>query len=126
MTFNLSFTRKAEVTLLDLEKAKSKKGLLKQVKKVLGFMQTNLRHPSLHTHKFEGFESPLGEVFESYAQNDTPGAYRILWSSGPKKSEITILIITPLPNSKQTIRDMRAVFEASPWFISSRARLDTC
>lgn len=97
MKFKLSFTRTAEEALVDLENAKSKKGLLKQVKKVLGFMQTDLRHPSLHTHKFEGFESPLGDVFESYAQNNIPGAYRILWSYGPKKNEITILVITPHP-----------------------------
>jgi hypothetical protein len=45
---------------------------------MLGLMQTNLRHPSLNTHKFDAIESPFGaEVFESYAQNKTPGACRV-------------------------------------------------
>lgn len=38
-----------------------------------------------------------GDVFESYAQNKTPGAYRIFWTYGPSKAEITILAITPHP-----------------------------
>lgn len=37
------------------------------------------------------------DVFESYAQNNTPGAYRIFWHYGPKKKMITILAITPHP-----------------------------
>ncbi len=51
-------------------------------------METNLRHPSLHTHKFDAIESPFGaEVFESYAQNKTPEAYRIFWCYGPTRDE---------------------------------------
>lgn len=37
------------------------------------------------------------EVFESYAQNNTPGAYRIFWYYGPKRKMITILAITSHP-----------------------------
>jgi hypothetical protein len=36
-------------------------------------------------------------MFEAYAQNDTPGAYRIMWCYGPGKGEITIVAITPHP-----------------------------
>lgn len=60
-------------------------------------METNLKHPSLNTHKFEGFPCSLGEVFETYVQNKTPGAYRIFWVYGPGKREINILDITPHP-----------------------------
>ncbi|PJD95499.1 MAG: hypothetical protein CK425_08255 [Parachlamydia sp.] len=61
-------------------------------------METNLKHPSLNTHKFDQIESPFGgDVFESYAQNKTPGAYRIFWSYGPNKAETTILAITSHP-----------------------------
>ena len=49
-------------------------------------MKTNLKHPSLHTHKCEEMVGPNGEdIFESYAQNNTPGAYRIFWYYGPEK-----------------------------------------
>lgn len=37
------------------------------------------------------------DVFESYAQNKTPEAYRIFWFYGPGKSVITIPAITPHP-----------------------------
>lgn len=61
-------------------------------------MNANLRHPSLNTHKFDAMESPFGgDVFESYAQNKTPGAYRIFWAYGPGRIEITVLAITPHP-----------------------------
>jgi len=40
---------------------------------------------------------PPRKVFAAYAQNRTPGAYRIFWCYGPGKKDITILAITPHP-----------------------------
>ena len=61
-------------------------------------MKINLRHPSLNTHKYNEMVGPNGEdVFESYAQNNTPGAYRVFWHYGPGKGTITILEICPHP-----------------------------
>lgn len=61
-------------------------------------MEINLRHPSLNTHEYDELEGPNGEkVFESYAQNRTPGAYRIFWHYGPAKKQITIVAIVPHP-----------------------------
>lgn len=52
--------------------------MLKDVLRTLAYMETNLRHPSLNTHEFQSFKGPNAEkVFESYAQQSTPGAYRI-------------------------------------------------
>ena len=70
---------------------------MKQLRRVLGFMETNLKHPSLNTHKFSDITCGLGDVFESYAQNNTPGAYRFFWAYGPGRREIYILDITPHP-----------------------------
>ena len=96
--FELIFTEKADSQLILLEKTNDKKSVLKAVRKTLGLMETNLKHPSLHTHEYHGFEGPTGEkVFESYAQNRTPGAYRIFWHYVPKKSQITIVAIVPHP-----------------------------
>lgn len=39
---------------------------MKQVNKVLGFMGTNLRHPSLHTHKFDAISSHLSDDIRIY------------------------------------------------------------
>jgi hypothetical protein len=61
-------------------------------------METNLRHPGLETHEFSSLQGPDGEkVFESYAQNKTPAAYRIFWYYGPGHGIITVFAITPHP-----------------------------
>lgn len=98
--FDLVFTRRAQDELARLEGASRHAGLVKQVKKTLGFLQTNPRHPSLHTHVFHSLEHPYHpqeKVFEAYVQQQTPAAYRIFWCYGPKMRHITIIAITPHP-----------------------------
>lgn len=98
MIFTLIFNDIAKEQFRSLESSKSKKAIFKAVCKTLAYMETNLKHPSLNTHHFSTLEGPNGEkVFESYAQNRTPGAYRIFWYYGPKKNEITIVSIVPHP-----------------------------
>jgi hypothetical protein len=75
-------------------------GLFKQVVKTLRHLSEDPRHPGLRTHPYHSLPHPYkkGEkVFEAYAQNETPGAYRVFWCYGPKESEITIIAITPHP-----------------------------
>ena len=61
-------------------------------------METNLRHPGLHTHEFESLTGANGaKVFEAYAENRTPGAYRVFWCYGPAKGEITVIAIAEHP-----------------------------
>ena len=82
----------------ELERSKNKKSICNAVKKTLRFMETNLKHPSLNTHAYDSLEGPNNEkVFESYAQNNTPGAYRVFWYYGPARGKITILAIIPHP-----------------------------
>lgn len=96
--FDLEYTENAEDDLKNLIADKSKKVARKAVHEALKKMQNNLRHPSLNTHKYSEMKGPDGEdVFESYAQNNTPGAYRIFWHYGPGKKKITILTICPHP-----------------------------
>ena len=98
MKFELLFTDHADEQLSELEVLKYSKATLKAVRKILGFMEANLRHPSLNTHKYGAIKGPNGEeVFASYVQNNTPGAYRIFWHYGPGKGVITILEISPHP-----------------------------
>lgn len=98
MIFKLTFNEDAKDQFQKLERSKDKKYVFKAVCKTLAFMEVNLRHSSLNTHDFSTLEGPGGEkVFESYAQNNTPGAYRVFWYYGPKKQEITIAAIIPHP-----------------------------
>lgn len=96
--FHIDYSELAKDQLNHLISDPSKRAIAKAVVKSLKYMCTNLRHPSLNTHKYDDMIGPRGEeVFESYAQNNTPGAYRIFWFYGPGKSVVTILAITPHP-----------------------------
>ncbi|MGZ3615294.1 MAG: type II toxin-antitoxin system RelE family toxin [Thermodesulfobacteriota bacterium] len=96
--FELIFTPQADSDLREIESDQSKKAILKAIRKTLGFMETNLRHPSLNTHEFTSLKGPNGEkVFEAYAQQKTPAAYRIFWYYGPDRKQITVIAITPHP-----------------------------
>lgn len=116
MAFDVLFTDPAAKAFNDLEasakkayesrkkqkKSKSSKqeGLFKQVRKTIILLGENPRHTGLRTHEYSAIENPFNsteKVFEAYAQNNTPGAYRVFWCYGPDKKQITILAITPHP-----------------------------
>lgn len=81
-------------------KASRQEGLFKQVVKCVEFLQENPRHPGLQTHEYHSIANPYDsdlKVFEAYAQNRSPGAYRVFWCYGPNKNEITIIAITAHP-----------------------------
>ena len=98
MAFDLRFSSRARA---DLEKLTANPALEKRAKAVRGCiakLEANPRHPGLNTHKYDDLSGEVGEVvFEAYAENNTPGAYRIFWSYGPGKDVITIIAITPHP-----------------------------
>jgi len=105
MNRELRFTPEAEANLKALESRPAMAGVLKQVHKTLGLLETNIRHPSLNTHAYASLHGPNGEqIFEAYAQNRTPGAYRIFFYYGPDRvvgkkrtPVLTIVAITPHP-----------------------------
>lgn len=98
MPFELLFTRQANSDMDELETRRTYAKRLNAVQKALGYLQINPRHPGLNTHKYASLSGPKGEeVFEAYAENNTPGAYRIFWYYGPAKRAITIIAITPHP-----------------------------
>lgn len=82
------------------KKSGKDEGLFRQIHKTLTLLQSDPRHPGLQTHEYDSIPNPFDKrkkVFEAYAQNKTPGAYRIFWCYGPKANEMTILAITPHP-----------------------------
>ena len=105
MTRKLVFTESAKSTLAGLQNNPAERARYKQVAKTLGLLEANLRHPSLQTHKFKSRRGPNGEeIFEAYAQQHTPGAYRVFFFYGPdivtKKKRtpvLTIFAVVPHP-----------------------------
>lgn len=98
--FEILFTQTAGAELERLESSSGTKGLVKQIKKSLGYLATNPKHPSLQTHSYGSIPHPYDskqKVFEAYAQNNTPSAYRLFWCYGPNKKQITVIAITPHP-----------------------------
>lgn len=98
MPFEIKFTEQASNDYDELEKNNHLKKRFKAVRKALGYLETNPKHPSLNTHKYSAIQGPNGEeIFEAYAENKTPAAYRIFWFYGPNKKQITIVAITAHP-----------------------------
>ena len=96
--FELHWTAEARKNYNLLKHNASQEKRYKAVKKTLNFLATNPRHNSLQSHEFMSLEGPDGEkVFEAYAEQKTPAAYRVFWYYGPAKSIITILAITSHP-----------------------------
>lgn len=104
MPFELRYTREAQSQFEALSQDKGLTKRFKAVHRALQYLTENPRHRSLNTHKYDSIEGPeKTEVFEAYAENNTPGAYRIFWCYYPPKKKkeavatITILAITPHP-----------------------------
>jgi len=96
--FELQWTAEAHETYGRLKNAASQRKRYQAVKKTIKFLATNPWHPSLQTHEYMSLKGPNGEkVFEAYAEQSTPAAYRVFWYYGPSKGIITIFAITSHP-----------------------------
>ena len=96
--FELQWTAKAREIYGLLGNDASQEKRYKAVKKTLKFLAMNPRHNSLQTHEYISLKGPNREkVFEAYAQQKTPAAYRVFWYYGPLQGIITIVAITPHP-----------------------------
>jgi len=95
------FFRFAGTSVEDLQALKNTPHLEKRYKaviKALRFLKQNPRHPGLQTHANSSMTGPVGEkVFEAYAEQNTPAAYRIFFYYGKTEGEIVIAAITPHP-----------------------------
>lgn len=98
MSFFLSFTPTAKENFKELKESPHSEKRFKAVSKAFKYLQENPRHPSLKTHKFTSLSGPNNEeIFEAYAEQDTPAAYRIFFFYGKTRGEIVIIAITPHP-----------------------------
>jgi hypothetical protein len=96
MAHALLFTTEAKTQLEAIAASDVRK--LKKIRKTLGLLESNLRHPSLRTHVYGSLQGLQGEkVFEAYVENNTPGAHRVFWHYGPGKDVLTVIAITGHP-----------------------------
>ena len=96
--FELEWTAEAKETYELLKADASQIKRYKAVKKAIKLLARNPRHLSLQTHEFISLTGPNGEkVFEAYAEQKTPAAYRVFWYYGPSRGIITIFAITSHP-----------------------------
>jgi hypothetical protein len=96
--FELQWTAEACKTYELLKSSASQRKRYQAVKKTIKFLEMNPRHNSLQAHEYMSLKGPTGEkVFEAYAEQSTPAAYRVFWYYGPSKGIITIFAITPHP-----------------------------
>ena len=96
--FEIFLTDEAKNQLKRLKKDRGLEKRYNAIKKALRFLSQNPRHKSLRTHEFTSLIGPKGEkIFEAYAEQSTPAAYRLFWYYGPNKNQITIIAITPHP-----------------------------
>jgi hypothetical protein len=96
--FELLWTDEARETFYLIKNDASQRKRYKAVLKTIKFLAVNPRHKSLQTHEYFSLKSPGGEkVFEAYAEQNTPAAYRVFWYYGPDRNKITIFAITSHP-----------------------------
>ncbi len=96
--FSLDLTAAAKASLAELQRDEGLAKRLSAVRKALARLESNPRHPGLQSHKFHSLSGPRGEeVFESYAEQNTPAVYRVFWHYGPEKGRITIIAIASHP-----------------------------
>ncbi len=54
----------------------------------------NPKYKGLNSHKYSSLNEKYGcEIWESYVQNKTPGAWRLFWRYGKDENTITLLML---------------------------------
>lgn len=94
----LLFTEEARTVLKDMGSQAQYAKKLRRVRKALAQLEHDPLYPALNSHKYRSVRGDAGQdVWDSYVENKTPGAWRIFWHYGPGMHEITVLTIGPHP-----------------------------
>lgn len=96
MPFSLHLTATAKATLEQLERDSGLAKRLNAVRKTLIRVESAPSRPSEPQISVVG-GSNGEDVFEAYAEQSTPAAYRVFWCYGPEKGQITIIAIARHP-----------------------------
>jgi hypothetical protein len=96
--FEIFWTHQSQSDYNQLKADPSSQKRYKAVKKTIQLLASDPHHNSLQTHEFSILKGPQGEkIFEAYAEQNTPAAYRVFWCYGPDRDQITIIAITRHP-----------------------------
>src|SRR3989338_214831 len=96
--FEVFLTDHAKDQLNHLRRNRGLDKRYKAVRETIQNLARNPRHPSLQTREFTSLHGPGQEkVFEAYAEQSTPAAYRIFWYYGPQRNQITVISIESHP-----------------------------
>ena len=81
---------------------KDEEKFFKKLVKALGYLAADPRHNSLSSHEISDLSRKHGlKIFQSYLENNTPGAGRVFWTYGPDARDITVLAVEPHPEDKK-------------------------
>jgi len=100
----------AENTLPRPERAFAKK-----FAKAIQNLGNDPAHPGLQSHEIDALTARYGlKVFESYLENNTPGAARIFWVYGPRRHFITVIGLEPHPEDTKRVGHARVQLSQLP------------
>lgn len=99
MRFRILFSQAARAALSVLEADPSQGVRLKKVRKAIGLLELNPRHPGPNTHRYQSKRGPDGEpMWEAYVENQAPRAWRIWFMYGPGAETLSIIAMGPRPD----------------------------
>jgi hypothetical protein len=76
--------------------------LFKKWSKAIRQLRDNPKHPGLQSHEISTLTQRFGQkVFQSYLENNTPGAGRMYWVYGPDDGQITVIGLEPHPEDRK-------------------------
>jgi hypothetical protein len=77
--------------------------LFKKWSKATVLLRDNPKHPGLNSHEIDALTQRYGrKVFQSYLENNTPGAGRLFWVYGPEEGQITVIGLEPHPEDRKS------------------------
>jgi hypothetical protein len=93
-SFTIKFEPGVAETIRELGISNARKQA--RVKNALERLAQNPRHNGLHTHTIRRLTGPNGaQLWQSYVDNGTPDAWRIMWCYGPERAQITVVRVGP-------------------------------
>ena len=95
--------------------SKDESRLYKRLGKAMALLSINPRHPGLQTYDIDALTRRYGiKVWQSYLENNTPGAGRIFWAYGPGREEITVIGVEPHPEDKKSVGYQKVMLSDMP------------
>ena len=80
---------------------KDEQKFFKKLVKALGYLSADPKHNSLASHEIDDLTRKNGiKIFQSYLENNTPGAGRLFWAYGPDKGDIPCRPSSRIPRTK--------------------------